>query len=326
MLGQCGRSGNPIAWQFLLKRPYSSRNNFHALEQSVFGRSTLVQRLNKILFRPNGNISVQALFPKRNFATSSDEKNTPGPDKGSKGEAQKVNEDGQRVGRIELVDRTIDVSNVERSREFIVGSEEKLDSDEPTKMKIAWYYFVQISVGTAVGLVIYYTYSANMKTFVDKVDLELKVLDHEYGCYLDRKTYPFEDFIEKLLKSGNVKRIIHFPVHKKMVVVVSPGLNIEGLPTGKEAIPLHLFDTYAVHALKPAGVAREIRRLEKQIGNKSSGAVPIEVVGYDAELPWYSMPAFVFIFGIAPFLVAVLGRKVQKHGVAKALEARKKPF
>ncbi|KAI1703085.1 hypothetical protein DdX_15144 [Ditylenchus destructor] len=340
MLGQCQRSANPKAWLFLLKRPYSSRNSFHALERSALTRSTLVSSLHKILLRSNVNNSIRATFPERNFANSS--KNSPGPGRESKGEqktssgnesfeersAQNVNESCQRVGRIELVDRTIDVGNVERSGEFIDGSEENLDSEkseEATKTEKASKYFFTLSVGAGVGLLLYYTYSAAMKTFVDKVDVELKILGHEYGACLARKSYPFEDFIEKLLKSGNVKRIIHFPTHKKLVVVVTPGTNIEGLPTGKEAIPLNLFSTHGIHALKPAAVAREVRRLEKQIGIKSSGAVPIEVVGHETETPWYSMPLFVFIFGVMPSMVFLIGRKEKKHWKAATIAARRKP-
>ncbi|KAI1708404.1 hypothetical protein Ddc_14372 [Ditylenchus destructor] len=307
MLCLCRTSANKKTWPFFLQRAYSSRNNFHVLQ-----RSTLVPNLNKILFRPNGNISVRAvllLFQQRSFATSSDENNSLGPD-GYKGKiAQNLKRSDPRVGKIdiepsretesEFVDRTEEILNYERS-----GADVTLGK--------CMLVFFQVLTGAFIGLVLFLLYTAVKKSYEDPLDDPLKVLELEYGSYLAKKSYPFEDFIEKLLQSGNVTRIIHFPPYKKVVVVLSPGTDIGGLPADKEAIPLNVFGHRSIHS--SASLTQEIRRFENKLGILPSNGVPIEVIGSDEDVQWQRVPIFVFTFGILPFFIflkwgKIFGRK-----------------
>ncbi|KAI1705261.1 hypothetical protein DdX_13729 [Ditylenchus destructor] len=308
MLCQCRSSANSKAWLFFLKRPFSSRNSFHALE-----RSTLIPKLSKIFFRPNGNISVQAvLLQQRSFATSSDENNAPGSDGHQGTIAQNLTRSDPRVAKIESVNRKIDDRpNQETNDEFVDRTEEILNYEKSGVEVILGkciMVFFQIIAGAFIGIVLYLLYTAVQKSYEDPLDDPLKVLEGEYGSYLAKKSYPFEDFIEKLLQSGTVKRIIHFPPFKRAVVVLSSGIDIEGLPADKQVIPLNVFGHRTIHS--SASLTQEIRRFESKLGILPSNGVPIEVIGPDEDIQWQRVPIFVFTFGILPFFIFLKWRKI----------------
>ncbi|KAI1701601.1 hypothetical protein Ddc_17543 [Ditylenchus destructor] len=161
--------------------------------------------------------------------------------------------------------------------------------------------FFQVITGAFIGLVLFLLKGAIEKSYDDPLEDPLKVLDLEYGSYLTKKSYPFADFIEKLLQSGNVTRIIHFPPYKRVVVVLSAGVDIEGLPADKEVIPLNVFGHRTIHS--SASLTQEIRRFENKLGVLPSSGVPIEVIGSDEDVQWQRVPIFVFTFGILPFFI-----------------------
>ncbi|KAI1703912.1 hypothetical protein Ddc_16383 [Ditylenchus destructor] len=99
---------------------------------------------------------------------------------------------------------------------------------------------------------------------------------HEYASYLSARSVPYEDFIEKLLKSGEVARIIHFPLNKKAVAVFHPGAVIDGVEIKDRAIALNLRGNHLL--IHPDSFAKEIRRLETDIGIEPGNGVFIEVV------------------------------------------------
>lgn len=72
--------------------------------------------------------------------------------------------------------------------------------------------FFQIIAGAFIGIVLYLLYTAVQKSYEDPLDDPLKVLEGEYGSYLAKKSYPFEDFIEKLLQSGTVCFYFFHPI------------------------------------------------------------------------------------------------------------------
>ncbi|KAI1703081.1 hypothetical protein DdX_15140 [Ditylenchus destructor] len=99
---------------------------------------------------------------------------------------------------------------------------------------------------------------------------------HEYSSYVSGRSVPYEDFIEKLLKSGEVARIIHFPLSKKAVAVLHPGAIIDGVEVKDRAIALNLRGNHLL--IHPDSFANEIRRLETDIGIEPGHGVLIEVV------------------------------------------------
>ncbi|KAI1700083.1 hypothetical protein Ddc_18277 [Ditylenchus destructor] len=113
-----------------------------------------------------------------------------------------------------------------------------------------------------------------------KSDSELKSkVGMQYALYLSSESVPFDDSIEKLLKSGKVKQIIHLMWFGKAIAVLKPGAIVDGVTKGEEAVVLNLENSaWKVRCWGP-GFAQEVRRVEKQIGIEPSNNVPIKVEG-----------------------------------------------
>ncbi|KAI1703910.1 hypothetical protein Ddc_16381 [Ditylenchus destructor] len=152
--------------------------------------------------------------------------------------------------------------------------EKKAENDKKfgNVIKIGSYLYLGLF---ALGILLWVTKD---RWLSDSPKLSLRKSKHESAAYLSTlRSVPFENSIEKLLKSGKVARIIHFPRHEKAVVVLHPGAIIDGVEVKDRAIALNLESTNHL-LIHPDSFAKEIRRLEKDIGIKSGNGVRIEVV------------------------------------------------
>ncbi|KAI1697528.1 hypothetical protein Ddc_19655 [Ditylenchus destructor] len=120
-------------------------------------------------------------------------------------------------------------------------------------------------------------------------------VEKKYATYLSSESVPFDDCIEKLLKSGKVTQIIHLPHFGKAIAVLSPGAIVDGVTLGEAAAllsPGAIVDVvtageeYVVLNLENSpffvrylGFVLQVRRMEKQIGIEPSNEVSIKMEG-----------------------------------------------
>ncbi|KAI1697527.1 hypothetical protein Ddc_19654 [Ditylenchus destructor] len=140
--------------------------------------------------------------------------------------------------------------------------------------------YLRLAFLSFVALQFLFVLSFFQTYWISKSDSELKSkVGMQYALYLSSESVPFEDSIEKLLKSGKVTQIIHLMQFEKAVAVLSPGAIVDGVTEGEEAVVLNLENSAWKVRRSVPGFAQEVRRVEKQIGIEPSNNVPIKVEG-----------------------------------------------
>jgi hypothetical protein len=141
---------------------------------------------------------------------------------------------------------------------------------------------------------------------------------------LEAEAIEFDEFLQHILPTGEVARVIYFPNKQRAIALLQPNALINGKPYPSDVIPIKIERT---NPSQPDQVRLEIRHAEEKLGLPLREGIPVDTF---RGASFFRTMEFMVGFAIIGFLASRYGQLIRRQIVQKRAEdaakaAGKKP-